>query len=273
MRCASVRKKGSDLQCPAKPLFGHTLCGRHAKCKTPVLWSSTQQDKIIQTIKIQSCVRGWLLRKRLLLAGPGVLNRKQVCNNEDFNTMNEKEKVHPLNYFGFEEHGKIWWFEIDSIHQWMMMSMTPLNPYTKTPLNTQTRKRLRELMSYHQRRKIMNPVSFNQKSVAEVLIQHWNLICQCFQDYGFGEIQPRLFLRLNKHDYYAIFRMIHDDIRIVMKDSEELSKICDICSAKIHTSSSVQYTISSAGMLLYMIHVPRDPYILLFTMLSALYRV
>ena len=135
MRCASVRKKGSDIQCPAKPLFGHTLCGRHAKCKNPILWSTTQHENIHHVIKLQSCIRGWLLRKRLALAGPGVLRRKEVSNDEDFNTMNEKEKVHPMDYFGFEEHGKIWWFEVKSIFQWTTMSFNILNPYTNFQFN------------------------------------------------------------------------------------------------------------------------------------------
>lgn len=271
MRCASVRKKGSNIQCTAKPLFGHTLCGRHAKCKNPILWSTTQQDNIHHVIKIQACIRGWLLRKRLSLAGPGVLRRKDVSNDEDFNTMNEKEKVHPMNYFGFEEHGKIWWFEVKSIFQWTTMSFNILNPYTKVPLDIPTRKRLRELVSYQFRHR--SPVLMNHHTLMDYMNQHWNLICQCFQDYGFGEIQPRLFLRLNKHDYYAIFRMIDDDLRIVMKDHKKLCGLCDLACVKIRNTSSVRYVNDSVKTLLHMIYTPRDPYILLFTMLSALYRV
>ena len=264
MRCASVRKKGSDIQCHAKALFGHTLCGRHAKSKRPVLWSSTQQENVKCVVCIQRHVRGWLLRKRLSLAGPGVLNRKYVANDEDVNTMNEK--AHPLNYFAFEENGKIWWFEINSIQRWIQMTMKPLNPYTKVPLTIQTRKRLRELISYQYRHK--------QYVHSEIeILPIWNLLCQCFEDYGFGEIQSRLFIRLNKYDYHAIFKMISSDLKVIMKDHDKLTALCDVTASKCFRMTSALYVFTAARMLLHLIYIPRDPYVLLFTILSALYRV
>lgn len=266
MKCASVKKKGSDIQCSAKPLKNHTLCGRHAKCKHVVLWTTTQQEKTPFVIHIQRHVRGWLLRKRLILAGPGVLSRGQVSNDEDISTMSEKDQVHPFKYFAFEENGKIWWFEINSIQQWIETSMRPVNPYTKVPLTIETRKRLREIVSYHIRYSKAIHEDLNLQPI-------WNLICQCFEDYGFGEINSRMFLKLNKYDYSAIFRMIGSDLKVVMKDHERLTTICDVFAAKCFRLPSTLYTLVSAKMLLHMMYMPRDPYVLLFTILSALYRV
>ena len=91
MQCASVRKKGSTDQCTARSLRGLTLCGRHAKCKTITLWADVHKKRGDGMIKTQALVRGWLLRKRLALGGPGVLSRKQTTNDEDLVSYESKE--------------------------------------------------------------------------------------------------------------------------------------------------------------------------------------
>lgn len=142
MKCASVRKKGSLDQCPANALFGHTLCGSHARAHTTVLWADANASKTACIIKIQAFVRGGLLRKRLRLNGPGVLYRSGLANDEDLVTCEDKERQDPLTYFAFNENGKVWWFDYATLSNWVYRSNIPLNPYTKVPLDIDTKRRM-----------------------------------------------------------------------------------------------------------------------------------
>ena len=95
-------------------------------------------------VRAQALVRGWLLRKRLALGGPGVLRRSLVTNDEDLVTCESKETIRPFEYFGFEENGKVWCFSFPSLWKWAVRSHQPVNPYTKVPLDIETRKRMHE---------------------------------------------------------------------------------------------------------------------------------
>jgi hypothetical protein len=117
---------------------GSYSCGRHARTRAPVLRIDLHRASPV--VRLQAVIRGWLLRRRLTLAGPGVLRRKDLVNDEDLFTCESKDRQYPLDYFAFEESGKNYWFNAKDIWSWMTRSVTPLNPYTKTPIPNDARR-------------------------------------------------------------------------------------------------------------------------------------
>jgi hypothetical protein len=275
MQCASIQRKGSTLQCTAPPVFGHTLCGRHIRARNPILWVDAHRDKSIHAICIQKWIRGWLIRVRLRRNGPGVLCRKNVANTEDLATFEDVTKQDPFSYFAFEENGKIWWFDYDTIYKWCLRNTEPTNPYTKVLLDLNTKKRIFFIWSYRVRHKL--PVPEESSNYEERLVGRWNMLCQLFSCYGFGTIDPEHFRRFGKVQMHTIFRMILDDLPIVFRDDDMFSKRIRHCCIRgietVHTTSTEIYVLQSVHKLLYITTIPRDPYVLLFTMLSAFYRL
>jgi hypothetical protein len=96
-------------------LKGHTLCGTHARAKNVTLWAEAHKGNTSGLRKAQGLIRGWLVRRRLRYAGPGVLCRKNLANDEDLETCEESSKEHPFDYFAFEENGKVWWFHFPTL--------------------------------------------------------------------------------------------------------------------------------------------------------------
>jgi hypothetical protein len=272
-RCAAVKRKGSTDPCVSMPLRGHTLCGRHARMRSPVLWVDANGSKTPPICKIQALVRGWLIRRRLWYAGPGVLFRKDLANDEDIITCAEKEKVHPMDFFSFVENGKVWWFEFGSLWTWCMRNVEPPNPYTKVPLSTDTRKRLRTIWGYKRRHREDMPIEspdpeqrFHYR--ANILVQH-------FEDYGFVGIQPSFILRCNRLDFMTMFTLLRRDVETVIPSSDPFrNRIAVLCGHRANPSngSNSLYLLNCMSALLYIITLPRDPYVLTFSILSAFYR-
>lgn len=274
LRCASVKKKGSTEQCSAMVLKGHTLCGTHARAKYVTLWTEAHNDKTLSLRKAQALVRGWLIRKRLKYSGPGVLKRSDLANNEDLETCEEASREHPFEYFAFEENGKVWWFHFATIWKWCLRSADPTNPYTKVPLTAETRKRLRAMWAYKFRHKL--PLPEEPTIFSERLAARWNIICQLFADYGFGNINPNIFTRMGKMEYSVMFRFLRDDMEIAFSNSSKTKRFvlaqCNRMIGNAHVVQSNIYILNSAYILMVLLMHPKDPYVLAFTLLSALYR-
>lgn len=265
--CASVRRKGSGDQCTAVALAGHTLCGRHARMKKPMLWARFHCAHTRHITKVQSLVRGWLVRKRLALAGPGVLRRVNLANTEELMTCDEPGRVGPFDYFAFEEAGKIWWFSFDSLWKWCVQSHEPTNPYTKVPLSVDTRKRLREVWRGRGTKEA--------NTYDERLRQRWNVLVQIFQDNGFVDVEPRIFLRFNKTEYISMFVFLHRDLLLLLPEKDPLrEKILWYCHrAMLRTDLSTKpYTLHATHILRWMLTAHKDSYAMVFSVLSAFYR-
>lgn len=268
MICSAVRKKGSVDQCQARPIAGHPFCGRHARAKNVVLWKDANKDLSGKILRIQTRVRGWLVRKRLSLAGPGVLCRKNLANDEDLETCEESTREHPFNYFAFEESGKIWWFSFPTIWKWCIRN--PTNPYTKVPLSSATRKRLRELWHYHRRHKL--PLPKGPPEYGERLRTYWNVIRQTLEDHGFGDLY--LTTNLTKSDYVAMFRMIRDDIPVTVRNKIVRERVDRHIRLALTSPVPIEtFLLQCAYTLMVILMVPKDPYDLAFTVLSAIYRM
>ena len=251
---------------------GHTLCGRHARMKYPVLWAPLH--KATPIVRVQALVRGFLVRKRLALAGPGVLRRKDLANDEELFTCESKDRQHPMEYFAFEEGGKTWWFDVSSLWGWMSRSAEPVNPYTKVPLTADVRRRLRAIWGHSYRMKLVLPLG--GKSFDEILLLRWNVLSQIFRDNGFLDVHPQSFLRFSRAEYHAMFVLLHQDLRVVLPENDPYrAKLLRICLRGMSVRPEVRneaYILHSGLLLLLMLSLPKDPYVLVFSILSAFYR-
>ena len=244
-------------------MSGHSLCGRHARTRAPVLWASLH--KTPQVVRIQALIRGWLLRRRLALAGPGVLSRNDLTNDEDLFTCESKDRQTPLNYFAFEEGGKVYWFDAKSLWQWMARSVTPVNPYTKTPLSNDVRKRLREWGW-------RNHISCTDiNSVDETVTRRWNLIAQVFRENGFIDAHPMQFANFDRADFRTMFVFLERDLQVVLPE-KDLYRAKLIRLSRRGQRGEGDEILHCVLLILKMLSVPKDPYILVFSILAAFMR-
>ena len=273
-RCAAVKRVGSTEPCIATALRGHTLCGRHARMRSPVLWVDANRSRTPPIVKIQACARGWLVRKRLWYAGPGVLFRRDLANDEDIITCTEKDKVHPLDFFSFVENDKVWWFEFSSLWTWCSRNEEPTNPYTKVRLSADTRKRLRTVWGYKRRhREELPPES---QSYEERLRHRVNILCQHFADYGFDGVYPETLMRFTKDDYITLFVLLQRDIETVIPQSNPFRVILSyLCANRVRVATGTpptNYVLQCISLLLHIVTLYKDPYVITFSILSAYYR-
>jgi hypothetical protein len=273
MICASVRRKGSLDPCTSRALVGHTLCGTHARCKAVTLWADVNQEKVRAAERIQSYVRGWMLRRRLALAGPGVLRRRDLANDEDLETCEEALRQNPMDYFAFTENGKTWWFDFSTLWKWAQTSVEPTNPYTKVPLSSDTRYRLRKLWSYRKHHGDLIPTEALQ--LKDRLRARWTTMCQVFADCGFGTIQPDLFLSMTRNDYVVLFRLLRDDLQASFPTRMTRYPLAMIhrCLISAWSLTPVQFLLQSSYSLYAMLLHAKQEGPLAFCILAAIYRL
>lgn len=274
--CISVKKKGSTEQCRAKAVNGCRFCGRHAKCKTHVLWTDVNTSKLSMAVRIQSWFRGCIFRKQLRFGGPAVLSRKDLANDEELVTFEEKTKQDPRQMFSFTENGKVWWFDFDTAWKWMRENDVPTNPYTKVPFSPETKARLREIWSY--RRRLRLPLPQESIEFPTRLYRRWNIICQIFEDYGFevaGGFRRQTFAELHPNALRIMFRMIEADIKVSFHENHPLVKrLKSYCSRMITAIMKPHiYRLQSAWTILLLLTSLKDNYTMSFLVLSALWRL
>jgi hypothetical protein len=252
--------------------MNHTLCGRHARCKKPVLWADVNASKNNPVRKVQALVRGWLLRKRLALGGPGVLCRNDLANDEEL--MTGDENIHPFEYFAFEENGRIWWFSFNTIWRWCSQKDTPENPYTRTPIHIDIRKRLHASWSYRQRHRI--PLPEESTVFGERLRTRWTVISHIFENYGYGDIPVAMFMRLTAAEYAYMFSLLHADIRATVSDKETWKAralmLCRRGMMTIQSLATPQYIMQAVYTIMLVLMKPKNPHSVAFMVLSAIHR-
>ena len=258
-----MKKKGSTLQCTAKALFGHSFCGTHAKAKTAEVWKDVR-EKDIRITKCQSIIRRWLVVHRLRLGGPGVLKRKDLANDEELVTFVESSRQHPFTYFAFTENNKVWWFDFDTLWVWSLKSAEPTNPYTRAPLTTEIRKRLRESWAYRHRHKIDTPP--DPRDVEERIRCRWIMLHQTFADNGFTDVSLNQLIHLPKNSHIAMWRFLQDDSPI----SEYFAAL--MLTTSIVNAGPVMYIVNSLRNLTKVVTLEKEPYETVFAVMSAIYR-
>ncbi len=269
MRCLATKNKKSDDQCRSRPIVGLRFCGKHVRAKVPRLWVDVHAKKALPIIRFQAIVRGHQIRRHISLAGPGVLDRRNVTNDEDVVTCIEKDKVSPLDYFAFEENGKIWWFEFSTIWKWCLRSFHPANPYTKTLLTSDTRKRLRTLWGLRFRKRMLPPEE--SQMFIERLTGRWNIISQTFVDNGFEDVHPNMFIGLDKEAYRNFFRLLFNDLDRKLSETQSAT-LCRLYMKNCQGETDVRAILHASMYILRMITMVPDPYPLVFKIMSALYR-
>lgn len=221
--CASCKNKTSLDQCPSQAIKGLLFCGKHVKTKVKRLWADLNNGKKNATC-IQKIWRGYFIRKRLKLAGEGVLNRKECHNTEELVTLDEKSKSHPLDYFSFREADKLWWFDVRSLYQILKRSTKPDNPYTRQPLSIETRRRLRDVCRIRKKLGIDNyheapaPISFN-----DLINEKWLTVCQIIEENGFFDMNHLIFSSLNRSQLYVLLNLIQMDMISFASEHKTLS--------------------------------------------------
>ena len=280
-RCASCRNKTSKDRCPNTSLPGIKFCGVHSKLKTHRLWIDVN-DVERRTAILSKIWKGYSLRKLLKLAGPGVLQRLKCHNQEEILSFEPIATIAPVDYFGFEENGKIYGFDIRTMFDILNRSMNPINPYTRQPLTLETRRRLRELYAYRYRMKMPIFYDNNKLSGADAVLQNrWLQLCQITEENGFFNINPNLFLGLNRTQLYIFLTMISNDMKTwAAEHKDKPSKrfvyvfwIQKILNKYQTTQSSVEFSFYVSSILLTILYTTTEPYPLCFIIMSALYRL
>jgi hypothetical protein len=263
VRCAATKRKGSTTQCTSNALKGLTMCGIHARAKTVTLWKeAARQDEGV--VICQSLARRWLVLHQLRLAGPGVLSRKSVTNDEELVSCVEASKQYPLDYFAFEENGKVWWFDFSSIWSWSVKSVQPTNPYTRAPLTREVLTRLRECWALRSNRRLAipaEPVPGDQR-----ILHRWTIMCQVFHCNGFTDVSLDQLIRLGKISHSVVWRFLHDDCPLALNSSKYM------LSPQLLGSNSPTYIVNSLRMLLLLVSAQKEPYSTVFAVMSAIYR-
>jgi hypothetical protein len=230
-----------------------------------------------KVLLIQKMWRGYTLRHRLALAGPGVLSRSRCHNQEELVSMEGAKDVHPLRYFSFEEDGKVWWFDVRSIIGCLNSSLEPLNPYTRRPLSMETRQRLRALYKYRIRSRLRTTHTTQMKQVNEMTEFQWLRLSQILVENGFEDTRPAMFNRLNANQLYIVLSYIKNDVHALAKEhpktsfryqyARTLSREC----SNFFRFSHPQLQFSS--IMVNILHHSVEPYPICFIIMSALYRL
>jgi hypothetical protein len=209
MQCLSAKNKNSDKRCCRKALKDLNFCGLHIRSKTKKFWIDVN-DLDNKLIKFQSLFRGWIIRDSLKLGGPGVLKREERHNEEDLVTA---DQVSPIDYFGFLEGGKVFWFDVRTIYQWSSQNLEPTNPYTKVPLTIEDRKRLKKLVA---RREFLRLGVYHDpkyfKNCDQIKFLFYQII-QILNENLYADIPESYFFLLNEFDIIELSRRITLDSR------------------------------------------------------------
>jgi hypothetical protein len=274
--CLACKNKTSTDRCHAPCISGLAFCGRHVRSKTPRLW--TVINRVDEKVtRIQSMWRGFAVRTRLSLAGPGVLKRGVCHNQEELVMLDDKSSVHPFNYFSFEEGGKVWWFDIRSIIGCLNSALVPLNPYTRQPLSMDVRMRLRTIYKYRIRHRLQTTHPASVKPIPELLEFQWLRLSQILVENGFEDARPALFNKLNKSQLYILLSYISRDMRELATEhpktsmryryARSLKRECDLFYS--FSNPRLQF----ATVMVNILHHSVDTYPICFIIMSALFRL
>jgi len=241
------------------------------------LWH-VENDLDVRATVIQKVWRGYNVRYRLALAGPGVLRRSLCHNDEDVVTFESKTDQNPFDYFAFEEDGKVWWFDILSILGCLNSSLVPTNPYTRQPLSVDTRIRLRANYKYriHNRLPLCHqPMA--QRNMEELMELQWMKVCQVMHENGFEDVHPNHFMSLDNNQLVVLLNYLERDTNSLAMDHPKTSKRHRWAAAikreclNFNQIPHGKYRVPS--LLTSLFNSMNDPYPFCFVLMSALYRV
>ena len=196
-------------------------------------------------------------------------------------TFDDKNSVTPLDYFAFEEAGKVYWFDVRSILQNSIDKIRPMNPYTREPLSIDTRQRLRKIAILRDARKLKNLHDENRGTAEDVLRVTWTSVCQIIEENGFPDMSPMFFVSLNRTQLYIFAQLMQADViawasEHTTPNSRRKRYIPWIrrIIAEYHSGTHTPLlSYITARFLLTMLNDYPEPYDLCFIIMSALHRV
>ena len=212
-QCLSCRNRTSEDRCPHSCLRTMIVCNRHARTKNIRLWFRMHSSIVQGVIKIQSLFRGFILRNRLRLCGPGVLCRSICHNDEDLITCEQKNTVNPFDFFSIVDGGETFWFDQRTMIEWSQKNVDVTNPYTRSLLSVDDTRRLRELQvwrihvgtpCYHT---VQNITSESRRDV------RWLRIAQILRENSFDEAHPEIFLGMPRGQLLSFIEILKQDMR------------------------------------------------------------
>ena len=280
--CISCKNKTSNDRCNNNALAGISYCGVHARNKQPRIWSVINGLDKHATI-ISKFWRGHNVRKLIQLSGPGTLNRSVCTNQEEISSFEDLKTVDINNYFGFKENDKVYGFDIRTIFDILNRSKNPQNPYTRQPLSIETRRRARDIYRYRFRRRLPIYYENNMTMTIEGIInQRWLQICQIIEENGFYDVDPNIFLGLNKSQLYVFLNLIWNDLKTWAAEHNGKDKSIrpkyvfwtrSIINKYSRAESTSEYSFYVSTVLMTILFDFVDPYAICFIIMSALTRL
>jgi hypothetical protein len=267
--CMAVKNLSFD-RCTSKALQGLPFCNRHARVRTPLLWIQTLKVHEPKLIRAQACIRGWIMRLRLRLAGPGVLSRKHLMNDEELITMTAKDRQYPLDFISFEEQGKVWWFSFDSLWKWCSQSPDPINPYTNVAIDSDTMRRMYDLYFFKQRH---HEVPLSVPTIDKQL----NQLCHLFHMNGFLDVHPSELMQYQRSEFISVFMILNRDLQFALPKEDPFRLNAILLCNEMHDDRVLslpgsRYVLYSCSTLQSLIGLYKNSYTIVFLILSALYR-
>lgn len=268
--CLAVKNMKTFERCSSNVLQGLRFCGRHARMRTPILWIDTLRIHESKVIRAQAYIRGWIVRLRLRLAGPGVLCRKGLMNDEELITLIAKDRQFPLDFISFEEQGKLWWFSFDSLWRWCSQSSEPINPYTNVRIEYDILKRVYEVYYFKQRH--------HEKLPSDPQIdKQLNQLCHLFHMNGFVDVDPATLMQYERSEFISLFMLLNRDLQYTLPTDDPLRPFAlDLCrhmhDTRVLGLTPSAYVLYSCYTLQSLIGLYKNPYTVVFLILSALYR-
>jgi hypothetical protein len=237
-------------------------------------------------VRIQARWRGMFARRRLALAGPGVLKRSLCHNDDEMVTMDSKADVHPHDYFAVEQDGRVWWFDQRTMLEWSQKDLVVRNPYTRTPLSGEDMRRLRTLGMIRKKRGM--PLIHTQTPPTltriEIRDHRWMRVVQILYECGFTDIlHHENFIAMSWAMLRAFLESLVEDTRDWMQEGAGPKDPFALRAkrAKYYTwlrtihgmmgsyNDVVQLSSDVAGILLAAANDIADPTPLMFFVLSA----
>lgn len=276
--CSSCKNKTSSDRCPNKAMKGLLFCGKHIRSTR--LWKDVNclDDK---AILIQKTWRGYTVRNWIKLCGLGALSRAVCHNEEELVTLDSKTSVHPLNYFSFEEDGKVYWFDIRSIAEHCIGHLKPTNPYTRSELSFDTRRRLRTLCVKRNRLKIPNEHDAEKKRlISDVILHGWTAVCQIVEENGFFDLNPMHFISLSRPRLFVLNNLIHQDMIALAAEHKVGSRrhvyvnwMKRLMREYARGIEDIRYLYLTSKVLVAILNDSKDQYSYCFILMSALARL
>jgi hypothetical protein len=264
--CISCRSRTSTDRCPNRAIKGLTFCGIHVRAKEKRSWYSINKLDS-KASQIQKVWRGYHIRFLLNKLGKGAIKRSLIHNTDEPVTLEPIASIHPFHFFSFEENGKTWGFDIQSISRICLQHIVPTNPCTRQPLTYETRRRVRWYLQYLSRHKDTLLNEFTNKR--EQYIYRVNQVTQILHENGFTDFRPEYLTTLSPTHIHVVRYMMAYDIHTL--NNQRKHRYISLLKSQIILNN---YVFFSALMNIFShIWASAEEYEFCFILMSALFRL